>query len=111
MTAILNIPVISAEDVLAVPLAAVFTENNERFVFVKEDEKFEKRNVTVGVNDFFFAEVQKGLNAGEVVTLEMPPEFKPEKSTNAPLPRKKFNAASAAAPVAKPITKTAPAGS
>ena len=106
MTAILNFPVVSAEDVLAVPLAAVFTENNERFVFVKRDEKFEKRNVTVGVNDFFFAEVQKGLEDGEEVSLEMPPEFKPEKSTNAPLPRKKFNAASTGAPDAKPGPST-----
>ncbi|HEY0456315.1 MAG TPA: efflux RND transporter periplasmic adaptor subunit [Verrucomicrobiae bacterium] len=94
MTAILNIPVATAEDVLAVPLAAVFTENGERFVFVKQDEKFEKRNITVGVNDFFFAEVQKGLNPGEVVSLEMPVDFKPDKSTNAPMSRKKFNAAS-----------------
>ncbi|HUR44543.1 MAG TPA: efflux RND transporter periplasmic adaptor subunit [Candidatus Saccharimonadales bacterium] len=111
MTAILNIPVVSAEDVLAVPLAAVFTENNERFVFVKQDEKFEKRNVSVGINDFFFAEVQKGLEPGEVVSLEMPPEFKPEKTTNGPAPRKKFNAASTVAPVAKPIAKPPPAGS
>jgi RND family efflux transporter MFP subunit len=114
MTAILNIPVVSAEDVLGVPLAAVFTENNERFVFVKKEDKFEKRNVTVGVNDFFFAEVQKGLEDGEVVSLEMPPEFKADKSTNAPLSRKKFNAASATSPDPKPgpnAPKTPRAGS
>jgi HlyD family secretion protein len=113
MTAILNIPVVSAEDVLGVPLAAVFTENNERFVFVKQEGKFEKRNVTVGVNDFFFAEVQKGLEDGEVVSLEMPPEFKPDKTTNGPS-RKKFNAASTAGPDPKPgpnAPKTPRAGS
>src|SRR6266513_3159389 len=36
MTAILNIPVSSAENVLAVPLSAVFTERNDRYVFVKD---------------------------------------------------------------------------
>src|SRR6185369_1539312 len=35
MTAILSIPVSSADNVLAMPLAAVFTERGERFVFVK----------------------------------------------------------------------------
>lgn len=102
MTAILNIPVASAEDVLAVPLAAVFTENNERFVYVKQAERFEKRSITVGVTDFFFAEVQKGLEDGEIVSLEMPSDFKADKSTNSPLARKKFNAASTAGPDSKP---------
>src|SRR6185436_9147008 len=47
MTAIIGIPIASAENVLAVPLAAVFTERGERFVFVKQEEKFEKRNVVI----------------------------------------------------------------
>jgi HlyD family secretion protein len=70
MTAILNIPVSSADNVLAVPLAAVFTENNERYVFVKNDEKFERRNIIIGITDYSFAEVREGLTAGEVVSLE-----------------------------------------
>src|SRR6266851_1421567 len=61
MTANVKIPVASAENVTAVPLAAVFTEKNpdtsimERFVFVQQGESFEKRNVKVGVSDFFYA--------------------------------------------------------
>jgi hypothetical protein len=70
MTAILNIPVSSAENVLAVPLAAVFTENNERYVFVKNDDKFERRTIVIGITDYSFAEVRQGLAAGEVVSLE-----------------------------------------
>lgn len=80
MTANVRIPVASAENVFAVPLAAVFTEKNpetsqmERFVYVERGTAFEKRTVQIGVSDFFFAEVQSGLSAGDVVSLEMPRE-------------------------------------
>src|SRR5207249_2592126 len=76
MTANVKIPVASAGNVTAVPLAAVFTEKNsdtsqmERFVYVQQGENFEKRNVKVGVSDFFFAEIQEGLSPGDVVSLE-----------------------------------------
>jgi HlyD family secretion protein len=70
MTAILSIPVSSADNVLAVPLAAVFTENGERFVFVKTEETFERRPILVGVTDYAYAEVIKGLALNEVVSLE-----------------------------------------
>ena len=81
MTANIRIPVASASNVTAVPLPAVFTERNpetgryERFVFVKRpDGSVEKREVKVGVSDFFYAEIQQGLSPGEVVMLEMPAE-------------------------------------
>jgi RND family efflux transporter MFP subunit len=80
MTANIKIPVASADNVMAVPLAAVFTERNpetgqyERFVYVKQGNSFERRIVKVGVSDFFFAEIQEGLSAGEVVSLELPKE-------------------------------------
>lgn len=71
MTAVLSIPVSSADNVLAVPLAAVFTESGERFVFVRNEEnKFERRPILVGVTDYAYAEVVQGLSAGEVVSLE-----------------------------------------
>jgi HlyD family secretion protein len=76
MTANIKIPVASADNVMAVPLSAVFTEKSsetgvyERFVYVvqEESESVEKRNVKVGVSDFSFAEIQEGLAAGEVVS-------------------------------------------
>ena len=80
MTANVKIPVASADNVTAVPLAAVFTEKNpdtgqmERFVYVRQGDAFEKRNVKVGVSDYSNAEIQDGLKAGEVVSLEMPKE-------------------------------------
>jgi len=80
MTANVKIPVASADNVTAVPLAAVFTEKDqdtsqmERFVYVQQGESFEKRNVKVGVSDFFYAEIQEGLSAGDIVSLQMPKE-------------------------------------
>lgn len=80
MTANIRIPVASADNVLAVPLAAVFTEKNpdtgdpERFVYVTKGESYERRPVQVGVSDFFFAEIQSGVQAGDVVMLEQPKE-------------------------------------
>src|ERR1043166_920273 len=82
MTALLTPPVAPAESVLAVPLAAVFTEKGERSVFVKKDEKFEQRPVLVGITDYSFAEIQEGLAAGDVVSLEQPVEFRNSGLTN-----------------------------
>ncbi len=78
MTANIEIPVSSVANVVAVPLAAVFTEQNpdtqetERYVYVKRPDGVEQRPVQIGISDFFYAEVQKGLTPGEVVLLELP---------------------------------------
>ncbi|MCX6904179.1 MAG: efflux RND transporter periplasmic adaptor subunit [Verrucomicrobia bacterium] len=74
MTAILNIPVAAADNVLAVPLSAVFTEKGERYVYVKKDENYERHPVIVGISDLSYAEVQKGLSEGDIVALELPPQ-------------------------------------
>jgi RND family efflux transporter MFP subunit len=108
MTANIKIPVSSADQVLAVPLAAVFTELNpdtqqmERFVYVKNDSGYERRTIQVGVSDYFFAEIQKGLSAGEVVTLEEPKE-EAEKRT------KGRTASTSPAPTSTPAVKATPA--
>lgn len=78
MTANIKIPVASAENVVAVPIAAIFTERDpdtfqtERYVYVKNGEDYERRPVSIGVADFFYAEVRTGLNPGEMVALEPP---------------------------------------
>ena len=106
MTANVKIPVASADNVTAVPLAAVFTEKNpdtaemERFVYVQQGDSFEKRNVKVGVSDYFYAEIQEGLTAGETVSLEMPKEER-EKQLH--------QLASQSGPASKPNTNSSPA--
>lgn len=72
MTASITIPVSNAENVLTVPLVAVFSEQGERYVFRKTGDTFERRPVVVGVSDLFRAEVKSGLTAGDVVALETP---------------------------------------
>lgn len=82
MTANVKIPVASADDVLSVPLAAVFTEPDpdtgviDRYVFVERDGRFDRRTVRIGVSDYFHAQVIEGLTQGEIVSLEQPPEEK-----------------------------------
>jgi HlyD family secretion protein len=78
MTANIRIPVASADRVVAVPLAAVYTDIDpatgatDRYVFVTQNGKYERRTVSIGVSDLFHAEVQSGLTAGETVALEVP---------------------------------------
>ncbi len=74
MTAKISIPVVSAENALSIPLAAVFTEPEGRFVYVVKDGAFEQRPVKIGVSDYQFAEVLSGLTSGETVSLEPPGE-------------------------------------
>jgi len=105
MTSILSIPVASVENALAVPLSAVFTEKGERFVYVKDGEKFERRTVQIGISDFSFAEVQRGLADGEVVALELPPDIKPTKPVKAG--KATNNAAMRPTTAAKPDDKKA----
>lgn len=76
MTANISIPVASADNVVAAPLAAVFTEMNpetkqmERYAWVRKGEEWERRSIQIGVSDYFFVEVTRGLTAGDEVSLE-----------------------------------------
>jgi RND family efflux transporter MFP subunit len=83
MTAMISIPVSSADNVLAVPLAAVFTERGERFVLVKNEDEYERRPILLGVADYMFAEVIQGLTAGEVVALDQTAKPDAQKSAEA----------------------------
>ena len=94
MTANISIPVASASDVLALPLASVFTEQNpatgriEQYVYVKKDSTYERRPIQIGVADYFNAEVLAGLEGGETVALGQPPEVAQSKLANGPFGEK-----------------------
>ncbi len=76
MTANMVIPLQSAENAVAIPLAAVFSEENDRYTYVRNQAgEFEVRPIRIGVADFQFAEVMDGLQSGDVVSL-----VRPEKS-------------------------------
>lgn len=73
MTANMTIPLQSAENAVAIPLAAVFSEENQRYTFVRrENGEFEVRPLHIGVADFEYAEVLDGLQKGDVVSLTRP---------------------------------------
>jgi HlyD family secretion protein len=74
MTANLTIPLQSADNVIAIPLAAVFTDKGERFAYVRAGGKFARVPIQIGVSDYDFAEVIKGLVGGETVSLVTPAE-------------------------------------
>ena len=82
MTASISIPVVSADNVVAAPLAAIFTERNETeqrteiFAYVKNGEVFDKTMLDVGVNDLNHTEVLRGLKVGDVVAIEKPNDDK-----------------------------------
>jgi len=52
---------------LAVPLYAVITQGDERFVYVEKDGQAEKRSIKVGVLVGWQVQVEAGLNPGERV--------------------------------------------
>ncbi len=97
MTANLAIPVISTKDTVAVPINAIFTDQNsetedvERFVYVKKgEESYERRPIAMGVTDNNFAEIIDGVTTNDIVSLEEPPDGADVKSaTGKPLKKKK----------------------
>lgn len=81
MTANLTIPLLSAEDVLALPLSAVFSDQGSRFVFVKREDGFETVPVEVGISDFQYVEILSGLKDGDEVAMVRPASILPSKNS------------------------------
>jgi len=76
MTANMTIPLQSAQNAVAIPLAAVFSEENDRYTFVRnQNGEFEIRPIRIGVADFQYAEVLDGLQNGDVVSLVRPEKY------------------------------------
>ena len=112
MTANMTIPVASADNALAIPIAAVFTEQGKRYAYVKTgDDQFEMRPIQIGISDYEYAQVLNGLSDGDVVSLVRPepreyrsaaarkPRGKLAKSTQSPRKRRNTRpATSASAP-------------
>lgn len=120
MTAILRIPVGEAINVLAVPLAAVYTDpqHGERYVFVKDGEKIDRRAVRIGLIDNFYAQVQEGLSEGEIVSLgevlERPGMFaatERRRTNSAPAPTATTGSGAQPAPGSSPPAQSTSGGS
>ncbi len=58
-----------SREVLTVPVGAIIDDGAEKFVFVKNENRFIRRDVATGVSDDRYVEITDGLHAGdEVVT-------------------------------------------
>ena len=76
MTVNMKIPVAKAEDVVSVPVSAVFEDDDaSRIVYVRQEEGPEKRKVEVGLTNLFYAEIKSGLEPGEEILLVKPEEL------------------------------------
>ena len=70
MTCRIAIQVEAVSDAITVPLQAVFTDDQNRFCYVKtRQDVFEVREVTTGRQNVEFVEITKGLDVGEQVSL------------------------------------------
>ena len=57
------------EDAVALPLYAIITQEDERFVFIEKEGRVEKRRVTLGTLIGWQAHITSGLKAGERVVV------------------------------------------
>ncbi len=63
----MSVPLGKAENVIAVPLTAVFDDKGKKVVYVKNGGKPERRIVEVGLSDSSLVEITSGLAEGEEV--------------------------------------------
>lgn len=68
----MGVPLGSAENVLAIPITAVFDERGTKIAYVRNEEGSERREVSVGLSDLALVEIQSGLSEGEEVLLAKP---------------------------------------
>ncbi len=72
MSSKVDILVQHVNDVIAVPLQAVFSSGGRTYAYVGNSEHYERRDITVGQTNSTKAEVKTGLKAGETVLLSRP---------------------------------------
>lgn len=78
MSAGVTLTLARAEGVPAVSISAVFTERENKYVFVREGPGFAVRPVKVGIADARRVQVTEGLAEGEEVALGRPAQFSGE---------------------------------
>jgi hypothetical protein len=68
----MGIPLGTAENVLTVPVTAVFEEKGTKVVYVPKKAGPERREVAIGLSDLSLVEIQSGLSEDEEVLLAKP---------------------------------------
>ncbi len=76
MSATVTVTLARADDTLALPLSAVFsTAESVRYVFLLKGERFEIREVEIGIADTRRVQIVSGLELGDEVALTRPVDF------------------------------------
>ena len=57
---------------LAIPIHSVFEKDHVHFCYIKKDNFYTKRPITLGVSNEFWTEIKDGLDEGDEVCLSMP---------------------------------------
>lgn len=76
ISATVEVPIETADNVVSVLLSGVFNSEEGSRVFVEKGADWERREVEVGINDLQHVEIRSGLEEGEAVALSRPPEFR-----------------------------------
>jgi HlyD family secretion protein len=76
ITAHVKITMAKVPHAITVPLVAVFTDEKKNVVYVKNGDKFDKKEVETGISDGTVVEIRKGIAEGDAVATENPEEEK-----------------------------------
>jgi HlyD family secretion protein len=55
-----------------IPLQAIFNQQNENYVYIKEGRSFSKRSVKIARKNLYFVEIVEGLTTGDIIALSVP---------------------------------------
>lgn len=77
MSAKVEILVSELANVAYIPVQAVFTEDDEHFVFLKKNNSFDRHVVVIGQHNDQYIEIKKGLAEHDFVALSKPEGYEP----------------------------------
>ena len=76
ISATVEVPIESAKNSISILLSAVFNDEGVSHIYVKKSAVWERREVSVGINNLQYVEIRSGLEDGEVVALSRPRDFR-----------------------------------
>lgn len=84
-----NIIMNRVKDTIVVPQISIYEEDSMKFVYIKTDKNYEKRQVNVGATSLKEAVITAGLKGYERLSLIKPTSSRVKKTTLLPKPKKK----------------------
>ena len=76
ISATVEVPIETAKNATSILLSAVFNDEGVSHIYVKKPAGWERREVSVGINNLQHVEIRSGLEEGEVVALSRPRDFR-----------------------------------